>query len=114
MENENFKENENLINQNTGSNTTDNSVITSEFPISITINDAFSAMYGPPAIPLGEKIVRNVNPFFTIILFVLGFFAFISKKLSKKLKVIIITILSLLCVTYFFLYIYYVYIVQLD
>ena len=111
MDNENLKEEENLINQNTDSNSTNNSVFKYT---TIHISEEAQAMYGPPYIPLGEKIVRNVNPFFTIILFVLGFFAFISKKLSKKLKVIIITILSLLFVTYFVLYIYYVYIVQLD
>ena len=54
-----------------------------------------------------HNIIKEVSPFSIIVLFILGVIAFINKRLNKKVKIIIISILTILFVYCIISFIYY-------
>lgn len=53
------------------------------------------AVYGPPS-EMKENKVDNLNVFITVILFVLGIIAILNRKISKKIKAIIVLCLIII------------------
>ena len=56
------------------------------------------ALYGPPPNSGNKNVLRGTNIGIAIVLFILGVFAILSKKLSKTAKIIIVSSLVLFCI----------------
>ena len=53
-------------------------------------------LYGPPQLTTVEKISKIVKPAIWVVVFIIGLIVILSKKISKKAKVIVVSLLILL------------------
>ncbi len=55
-------------------------------------------LYGPPPSSTGESISKIAKPIILVVAFVIGLFVILSKKITKKVKVIVVFVLIILIV----------------
>ena len=63
--------------------------------------DHIDLLYGPPQDPqptTGEVILKITKPAILVVVFIIGLFVILSKKITKKAKVIAVSILIILAI----------------
>ena len=55
-------------------------------------------LYGPPSPTTGEMLSKIAKPIILVVVFIIGLFVILSKKLTKKVKAIVISTLIILAI----------------
>ena len=55
-------------------------------------------LYGPPQPTTGEIISKIAKPAILVVVFIIGLFVILSKKITKKVKAIVVSILIILVI----------------
>ena len=53
-------------------------------------------LYGPPPLTTGETLSKIAKPIILVVIFIIGLFVILNKKITKKVKAIVIFVLIIL------------------